>query len=68
MSSLVLVKVSAQWQLMLKIPVKVSFAYWQTHEESPQLHPTAYYEPDSVDYLCKGPEKLRKPHFLINVK
>lgn len=51
---------------LLKIPVKVSSAYWQKHEESQQLHPTAYYEPDSVDYLCKDPKKFKekKAHFI----
>lgn len=56
---------SAQWQLMLKIPVKVSFACWRTHGESQQLHPTTCYEPDSVDYLCKGPKKKRNILFLF---
>lgn len=52
---------------LLQIPVKVSSAYWQIHEEIQQLHPTAYYEPGSVGYQCKVPEKIkiRKTHFLL---
>lgn len=53
---------------LLQIPVKVSSAYWQRHEESQQLHPTAYYEPDFVGYLCKGPKKIKRNIFFYLYK